>query len=125
MRFFFTLSLVLALLATRPYFATAQTSRPVVYEFMTLTLVESPYAVDTRLLLTPAFKGQTEFKLEEVYNLSANKYREHLQHNTQLVNQYLSELSEAGWELFNVQASTVGSTAAASVTRYLLRKPRP
>ena len=125
MRFFFTLSFIAVLLAALSHPVAAQASRPAVYEFMTLSLVESPYAVDTRLLLTPAFKGQSEVKLEEVYNLSANKYREHLQHNTQLVNATLGELSEAGWELFNVQASTVGSTAAASVTRYLFRKPRP
>lgn len=124
MRFFLACSLALVLLLGGARPAAAQASRPAVYEFMTLTLIESPYATDTRLLLTPAFKGQSEFKLEEVYNLAANKYREHLQQNTQLVNQTLGELSEAGWELFNVQASTVGGTAAASVTRYLFRKPR-
>lgn len=95
------------------------------YDFATVTVVESPYKNDYRLLLSPAFQGKTEVKLEEEYNLSSDRYREHLQSNTAIINQTLSDLSAAGWELLQVAASTVGPPAAtATVTRYLLRKAK-
>jgi hypothetical protein len=94
------------------------------YEFLTVTVIESPYSRDSRLLLSPAFQGKTELELEEIYNLSSAKYREHLQRNTTLLNQTLSDLSGAGWELIEVHSSVAGPAPAASITRYLLRKAK-
>jgi hypothetical protein len=122
---------VLLLVALRAGVAAAQAallSPPIAgqaYDFATITVVESPYKNDYRLLLSPAFQGKTEVKLEEEYNLSSDRYREHLQSNTAVINQTLSDLSTAGWELLQVSATTVGPPpAAATVTRYLLRKAK-
>lgn len=115
---------LLFLLGPGPHPAAAQ-ARPPAYAFMTLTLLESSYRTDSRLLFTPAFKGQSEVKLEEIYNLSSDRYRTQLQRNTDLVNKALEELSDAGWELLSVQATMTGATPTASITRYLLRRPRP
>jgi hypothetical protein len=94
------------------------------YEFLTVTVIESPYSRDSRLLLSPAFQGITEVALEETYNLASDKYREHLQRNTVRLNQMLSDLSSAGWELIDVHGSVVGPAPSAAVTRYLLRKAK-
>jgi hypothetical protein len=94
------------------------------YEFLTVTVIESPYSRDSRLLLSPAFQGRTELPLEEIYNLASDKYREHLQRNTTVLNQTLSDLSSAGWELIDVHGTVVGPPPVASVTRYLLRKAK-
>jgi hypothetical protein len=94
------------------------------YDFTTITVIESPYKNDCRMLLSPAFQGKTEVKLEEVYNLASDRYREHLQSNTLLLTQTLGDLSAAGWELLEVHAATVGPAPSATVTRYLLRKAK-
>jgi hypothetical protein len=104
--------------------AQAPATAPRGYDFRTITLVKSPYRNDCRLLLTPAFEGKTELKLEEEYTLSSDKYREHLQANTALLNQLLSDLSVAGWELVETHALLEGPPPAAAVTRYLLRKAK-
>lgn len=91
------------------------------YDFLTITVIQSPYKNDCRLLLTPAFQGKTEIKLEEEYTLAADKYRANTQSNTLMLNQLLSDLSGAGWELAETH---VTQQAGAAVTRYLLRKAK-
>jgi len=94
------------------------------YDFLALTVVQSPYKNDCRLLLTPAFQGKTELKLEEEYDLASDKYRAHAQSNALLLNQLLSDLSAAGWQLADTHAAQQGPATSATVTRYLLRKAK-
>ena len=94
------------------------------YDFLTITVIQSPYKNDCRLLLTPAFQGKTEIKLEEEHTLSADKYRANAQSNALLLNQLLSDLSAAGWELADTHAAQQGPAPSATVTRYLLRKAK-
>jgi hypothetical protein len=125
-RFLFSRLLLSASLALGTYSAAAQvpSGAPRGYDFRTITIIKSPYRNDCRLLLTPAFEGKTELKLEEEYTLSSDKYREHLQANTALLNQLLSDLSVAGWELVETHAVQEGPPPAAAVTRYLFRKAK-
>lgn len=94
------------------------------YDFLTVTVIESPYTRESRLLFSPAFQGKTELILEEVYNLSNDRYREHLQRNTTLINQALSDLSAAGWELLDVHTALFSPAPTPTVTRYLFRKAK-
>ncbi|HET9504376.1 MAG TPA: hypothetical protein VFO93_12610 [Hymenobacter sp.] len=94
------------------------------YDFLTLTVIQSPYKNDCRLLLTPAFQGKTELKLEEEYDLASDKYRAHAQSNALLLNQLLTDLSAAGWQLAETHAAQQGPATSATVTRYLLRKAK-
>lgn len=94
------------------------------YDFITLTVIQSPYKNDCRLLLTPAFQGKTELKLEEEYDLSSDKYRAHAQSNALLLNHLLSDMSVAGWQLADTHAAQQGPATSATVTRYLLRKAK-
>ncbi len=116
---------LLLLLGSRP--AAAQLFAPTsarAYDFLTVTVIESPYTRESRLLFSPAFQGTTELTLEEVYNLSNDKYRDHLQLNTTLINQSLSDLSVAGWELIDVHTALFSPAPTPTVTRYLLRKAK-
>ncbi|MVN76285.1 hypothetical protein GO988_08105 [Hymenobacter sp. HMF4947] len=112
------------LLGTQAAFAQASAALPHGYDFLTITIVKSPYKADCRMLLTPAFQGKTEVKLEEEFTLAADKYRENLHRNTLLLNQTLSDLSVAGWELVETHAAPEGPPPVATVTRYLLRKAK-
>ena len=108
--------------------AAAQTGR-VTYDFMTVSVIKSPYKNDCYLLLTPAFQGKSEIKLEEEYDLSSDRYRANLQHNIELLNGTLGELSAAGWDLVDVHSTEVGAEPpglqpTATITRYLLRKAK-
>ena len=108
--------------------ASAQTGRPT-YDFMTISVIKSPYKNDCYLLLTPAFQGKAEIKLEEEYNLASDRYRANLQRNITLLNQTLGELSTAGWDLVDVHSTEVGAEPVglhptATITRYLLRKAK-
>jgi hypothetical protein len=108
--------------------ASAQTGR-LTYDFMTISVIKSPYKSDCYLLLTPAFQGKSEIKLEEEYDLASDRYRANLQHNTALLNGTLGELSAAGWDLVDVHLAEIGAEPSgrvptATITRYLLRKAR-
>lgn len=108
--------------------ASAQTGR-VTYDFMTISVIKSPYKNDCYLLLTPAFQGKSEIKLDEEYNLASDRYRANLQHNIELLNGTLGELSAAGWDLVDVHSTEVGAEPpglqpTATITRYLLRKAK-
>ena len=108
------------LLATPAVFA--QVVPPHGYDFLTLTSMESSAKSAAKILLTPAFQGKSEIQLEDFGGFSIEKNLAKLQHNTELVNQQLSNLTAAGWEL--VQAYPVTSTNLLT-TRYLFRKARP
>ena len=108
--------------------ASAQTGR-VTYDFMTISVIKSPYKNDCYLLLTPAFQGKSEIKLDEEYNLASDRYRANLQHNIELLNGTLGELSATGWDLVDVHSTEVGAEPpglqpTATITRYLLRKAK-
>jgi hypothetical protein len=105
-------------------FAQTSVAPPRGYDFLTITIVKSPYKADCRMLLTPAFQGKTEVKLEEEYTITNDRYRENLHHNTLLLNQTLSDLPVAGWELVETHAALEGAHPAPVVTRYLLRKAK-
>ncbi|MDJ0364393.1 hypothetical protein QMK33_04460 [Hymenobacter sp. H14-R3] len=112
-------------LGTQAAFAQASAARPRGgYDFLTITIIKSPYKTDCRMLVTPAFQGVSEVKLEEEYTITSDRYRENLHHNTLLLNQALSELSAAGWELVETHAVLEGVSPAPVVTRYLLRKAK-
>ena len=85
-----------ALLLLAALRAEAQTSQPVSYDFRSISIVKSPYRNDCYLLLTPAFQGKAEIKLEEEYNLASDRYRVNLQRNTALLNETLGALSTEG-----------------------------
>jgi hypothetical protein len=108
--------------------ASAQTGR-VTYDFMTISVIKSPYSSDCYLLLMPAFQGKSEIKLEEEYDLSSTRYRANLQRNVELLNGTLGELSAVGWDLVDVHSTELGAEPSgrfpkASITRYLLRKAK-
>ena len=118
-----------ALLLLAALRAEAQTSQPVSYDFRSISIVKSPYRNDCYLLLTPAFQGKAEIKLEEEYNLASDRYRANLQRNTALLNETLGALSAEGWDLVNVHSTEVGAEPPglqprATITRYLLRKAK-
>jgi hypothetical protein len=94
------------------------------YDFLTITIIKAAYKTDWRMLLTPAFQGKMDLKLEEEYTLTADKYRKNLHRNSLLLNQTLSDLSVAGWELAETHAAQEGPPPTAIVTRYLLRKAK-
>jgi hypothetical protein len=94
------------------------------YDFLTITIIKAAYKTDCRMLLTPAFQGKMDLKLEEEYTLTADKYRKNLHRNSLLLNQTLSDLSVAGWELAETHAAQEGPPPTAIVTRYLLRKAK-
>ena len=118
------LSLALLLLASRP--AAAQllpvASSTQVFDFMTLTALDSPLKNMARLLFAPAFNGRSEVQLEDIGALPGTRL-EHLRHNNELLSQTLGELSAAGWELIEVHSAPFIADKDILTTRYLLRRP--
>jgi hypothetical protein len=102
--------------------AFAQVPAPHGYDFLTLTSMESSTKSVAKILITPAFQGKTEIQLEDFGGFSAEKNLGKLQHNIELVNQQLTELTAAGWEL--VQAYPFTSVPGLFTTRYLFRKAK-
>ena len=84
--------------------------------------MESQTKAVAKILIMPAFQGKSEIQLEDFGGFSAEKNLAKLQHNTELVNQQLSELTVAGWEL--VQAYPFASMPGLFTTRYLFRKAK-
>ncbi|MFD1870926.1 hypothetical protein [Hymenobacter bucti] len=89
------------------------------YDFLTMTTIEGTKAFSA-ILFSPAFQGKTEMPLIARNVLSAEKYKELIRQNTELVNGQLSALTVAGWEL--VQVYTPSSPAEARC--YLFRKAK-
>lgn len=96
------------------------------YDFLTVTTLEGNTKLTTKLLYSPAFQGTQEIQLEDLnasaFGRSGNP--QIIQRNTVLVNQKLSELSSAGWELVSVTAVNDGLIPGVK-TCYLFRKARP
>lgn len=98
------------------------------YDFLTVTTVESYRQSEAKMLLTPPFEGKSEVPLAngDLDRLTHNDV-EKIGHNTLLINQQLSALTVAGWELVQVVPVAPGNSPGPTppITRYLFRKPRP
>jgi hypothetical protein len=90
------------------------------YDFLTVTTLEGGAKAYSFILFSPAFQGKTEIPLESSNVLSADKYKERIHQNTQLVNEQLSALTVAGWELVQVYTPTSPGNARC----YLFRKAK-
>jgi hypothetical protein len=97
------------------------------YDFLTVTSIEGQNKNEAKLLLTPAFQGQTDTALipGSLYSLS-KKDIETIAQNTQIINQQISAITTAGWELFQVYQVTPGGSGGTTIpiTRYLFRKAK-
>jgi hypothetical protein len=115
--------LVMALLVLGTSTASAQAGPAATrgYDFLTLTTLESSNKSASKIYIAPAFQGKTEVQLEDFNAFGFEKNREKLQQNTQLINQQLSDLTVAGWELVQVYPL---SSQAVIITRYLLKKAK-
>jgi hypothetical protein len=105
----------------------AQTA-PHGYDFTTITTIESFRKSEAKMLITPPFQGKAEVALvdgdvERLTKADIAKISE----NTLLINQQLSALTAAGWELVQAYAVAPSNSPGATppITRYLFRKPRP
>ncbi|AMR28019.1 hypothetical protein A0257_13585 [Hymenobacter psoromatis] len=113
----------LLLLTTRSSWAQVGPVAPHGDDFLTVTTIDGYTKNISKILITPAFQEKTEIQLEDLGNssFSIEKNLATIQRNTLKINQQLSDLTVAGWEL--VEAHTV--TIFAPTTRYLFRKARP
>jgi hypothetical protein len=89
------------------------------YDFLTMTTIEGTKAFSA-MLFSPAFQGKTEIPLISRSVLSAEKYKELIRQNTELVNEQLSALTVAGWELVQVYTPT----SPADARCFLFRKAK-
>jgi len=71
------------------------------------------------MIIVPPFAGKSEIQLEDFGGFSASKNLDKLQRNTLLINQQLSAITSAGWELTNVYPV---AEMRGFITRYLFRK---
>ena len=121
-------SLLLTLLAGLLSFTGfAQTAAPapattLTYDFLTVTSSESSARTVSVVLIAPPFQGKSEIQLEAFGGIYNARNRERVQRNTVLINQQLTELTAAGWELFQVYPQNYPPDLLT--TRYLFRKVR-
>lgn len=87
------------------------------YDFLTVTIVEN---VKSFILFSPDFQGKSEIPLESVQVLGTEKFKERIRQNTLLVNEQLSALTVAGWELVQVYTPTSPTNARC----FLFRKAK-
>ncbi|WP_139361881.1 hypothetical protein [Hymenobacter sp. CRA2] len=87
------------------------------YEFMTVLESESQMGGQAKIIFAPAFQGKSEMPLEELPGGVSNKYHTVLRKNMEVVNQQLSGITVAGWELVHVSTDRMG-------TQYLFRKAK-
>lgn len=92
------------------------------YDFLTVTSMESGAKSLAKLLIVPAFQGKSEIQLEDFGGFSTEKNIAKLQHNTELIQHQLSDLTVAGWEL--VQTYPFINSPSVVTTRYLFRKAK-
>lgn len=111
------------LLSTSAAFAQAMPPAPHGYDFLTVTTIESISNKFAKILIMPSFQGKSAIDLEEYSGLGIEKYLDKIQRNTQLINQQLSDLTVAGWELVETHVAPL-SAPALSATRYLFRKAK-
>ena len=95
------------------------------YDFLTVTEFEGLTKNKAKLLITPAFQGKTEVQLDDLNgsSFSVKKDLETFQRNTLVLNQQLSELTAAGWELVDISVISI-LTVGDTTTRYLFRKAK-
>ena len=111
-------TLLLAALLSLPIASLAQSAKPPVYEFLTVVDSEAQGSSWAKLLFAPAFQGKSQVQLEHLPGTtSGDKYLAVQQQNLQLVNQYLGEVTAAGWELVHVFGGEMK-------TSYLFRKEK-
>ncbi|RZK16227.1 MAG: hypothetical protein EOO56_20415 [Hymenobacter sp.] len=89
------------------------------YDFLTVTTVEGNKAQSYLLFSTP-FQGKTEVPLTSIMLMGAEKYKEAIIQNTQLINEQLTALTVAGWELAQVYVVATPINGRA----YLFRKAK-
>jgi hypothetical protein len=97
------------------------------YDFLTVTTTEGLNKKLAQLIFTPAFQNQTIVPLLPGNILaSSSEEAERLSHNTLIINNQLSNLTVAGWELVQVYSVSPISGAGYNppVTRYLFRKAK-
>lgn len=114
---------LLLMLTMRTSWAQAGPAAPHGYDFMTVTVQESPFKKEPHIQFAPAFQEQTIIPLPnaDVYATSAEalaKTGECLS----IANQQLSAITTAGWELF--QMNVINSLGGRITTRYLFRKAK-
>lgn len=88
---------------------------PPVYEFLTVLDSESQAKNMAKIVFAPPFQGKSEIQLEVLPGTISGKYMSIHQQNLQVVNQQLSDLTAAGWELVHVSGD-------GGETYYLFRK---
>lgn len=95
------------------------------YDFLTLTAMESNAKRFSKLLYSPAFGSKAEVQLEALSSFSNATNLDDARRNAETINQSLSELTVAGWELVEVHVVPLGIVEKVVTTRYLFRKARP
>jgi len=97
------------------------------YDFMTVTTTEGLNKKLAQLIFTPTFQNQTLVPLLPggIFANSAEE-TERLSKNTLIINNQLSNITVAGWELVQVYSVSPISGAGYNppVTRYLFRKAK-
>ena len=112
--------LVALALLTVPARAMAQSAPAVGDDFLTVAELQSANQGFAALVFAPAFAGKTALPLAPLPNgFSGAKYVATYRQNLELVNQQLSAVTAAGWEL--VQVST---TMTEGGHTYLFRRPK-
>ena len=89
------------------------------YDFLTVTTVEGVKSFSA-IMFAPDFQGKSEIPLESIQILGTEKFKERIRENTLRVNEQLSALTVAGWELVQVYAPN----SPANARCYLFRKAK-
>jgi hypothetical protein len=106
--------------------------QPVVYSYKQITVVESvvPGGLGRSRILTTDDNGQMiEKDLKNFYSMVGINF-ENIANNDRVIVDRLNELSERGWELFQVtcgsnqQSSNGNSSGGLFITRYIFRKAK-
>lgn len=96
----------------------AQATPTITYDFLTLLEQESQLGSLAKIAFAPAFQGKSIIELEGLPGTTSSKYITVHQRNLEIVNQQLTAITAAGWELVHVFAGERGN-------EYLFRKPKP
>lgn len=105
---------------------------PVIYQYKQITAIESviPGGLGRSRVLTTDDNGQMiEKDLKNFYSMVGINF-ENIANNDRAIVDRLNEMSERGWELFQVtcgsnqQSSNGSSSGGLFITRYVFRKPK-
>jgi hypothetical protein len=89
------------------------------YDFLTVTTVEGVKSFSA-IMFSPDFQGKSEIPLKGVQVFGTEEFKERIRENTLRVNEQLSALTVAGWELVQVYTPTSPTNARC----YLFRKAK-